>query len=400
MRKQFSVYVVALFSAAALAGCDKSSPTEPSPGPCTFTLSAISLSLGASGGPGSVNVTTASHCTWSAVSDRGWMTITSGANGTGNGVVNVSLTATSSETPRTGTLTVAGQNVAVVQEGLGTCTLEISPGSASFNKDAANGSFTVTAPAHCEWSATSSSAWLAVMSGSPGAGNGTVGYSVERNSDVNARTATITVSERTFTLNQSGDTPPPPPPAICEYSVAPIQFSPCMSVPYDLTAAITTQQGCTWTASSGAAWITVTGGQSGSGSGTVSFTVSDNWEPPRLGVVMVRWPTETAGQNLQVAQAGCYYAVSATAISIAAAGGTGQFDVLQTSDPITCGGATQDRCRWAAQSEVSWITITTPMPQVGDNRVSFTVAANPGASTRTGRITVRDKIVQITQSGP
>jgi hypothetical protein len=131
----------------------------------------------------------------------------------------------------------------------------------------------------------------------------------------------------------------------------------------------------------------------------VSFTVSDNWEAPRHGVVMVRWPTETAGQNLQVAQAGCYYAVSTNAISMAAAGGPGQFSVIQTSDPIECGGATQDRCLWTAQSDVPWITITTSMPQVGDNPVSFSVAANPGTSARTGRITVRDKIVQITQSG-
>ena len=164
MRKQWPLLVVVLCSvAAALAGCDKNSPTEPSPGPCTFTLSVTSLSMGASGGPGSVNVTTGSHCTWSAASDRGWMSIASGANGTGNGVVNVSLTANSSETTRTGTLTVAGQGVAIVQEGLGTCTVELSPSSASLDQDAANGTFTVTAPAHCQWSATSDSAWLAAM---------------------------------------------------------------------------------------------------------------------------------------------------------------------------------------------------------------------------------------------
>ena len=82
-------------------------------------------------------------------------------------------------------------------------------------------------------------------------------------------------------MNQSGDTAPPPP-HVCEYSVAPIQFSPCMSAAFNLTATITTQPGCTWTASSGAPWITMTGGESGSGPGVVSFTVSDNWEAPRM----------------------------------------------------------------------------------------------------------------------
>ena len=114
---------------------------------------------------------------------------------------------------------------------------------------------------------------------------------------------------------------------------------------------------------------------------------------------MVRWPTATAGQNTQVSQAGCNYAVSTSSISLAAVGGTGQFNVIQASDPITCGGPLQDACRWTAQADVPWITITTSMPQAGDNPVGFTVAANPGTSPRTGRITVRDKVVQITQSG-
>ena len=396
MRQKCAVrFALVIAVGSVLAACGQDSPTKPGPTPCTFTLSTSSLSFGAAGGPGSVGVTTASNCTWTAVSDRGWMSITSGASGTGSGMVNVTLTPNPSETTRTGTLTIAGQTVAVQEEGLGACTIEISPSSASFNKDSANGSFSVTAPAHCQWSAASTASWLTVTSGSPGSGSGTVSYSVERNRDVNPRTGTIALGTRTFTVNQAADTPAP----TCEYSVAPIDFTPCMSVPSTLTAAITTQPGCTWTAAPGASWITVTGGQSGSGPGVVSFTVSDNWDPPRHGVVMIRWPTPTDGQNLQVAQAGCYYAVSTTSVSMAAAGGAGQFNVIQQSDPIQCGGATQDRCRWTAQADVSWITVTTSMPQAGDNPVSFTVAANPGSTARTGRITVRDKVVQITQSG-
>ena len=91
---------------------------------------------------------------------------------------------------------------------------------------------------------------------------------------------------------------------------------------------------------------------------------------------MVRWPTPTAGQNIRVAQAGCRYGVSRTAIGIVAAGGSSSFDVVQQSDPTECGGATQDRCVWTARSEVPWITITSSMPRSGDNPVAFTVAAN------------------------
>jgi hypothetical protein len=80
------------------------------------------------------------------------------------------------------------------------------------------------------------------------------------------------------------------------------------------------------------------------------------------------------------------------------AGGSSSFDVVQQSEPIICGGALQDRCRWTATSNVPWITITSSMPRVGDNPVAFTVTANPTGAQRTGTITVRDRIVQITQA--
>jgi hypothetical protein len=166
-----------------------------------------------------------------------------------------------------------------------------------------------------------------------------------------------------------------------------------------LAAAIATQAACPWTAATDVAWLKVSSGASGSGNATLSVTFSDNYDAPRTGTVMMRWPTPTAGQNIHVAQAGCRYAVSKTAIEIGAMGGPASFDVLQQSDPAECGGATQDRCVWTARSEVPWITITTSMPRSGDNPVSFTVAANDGTTPRTGRIVVRDKVVTIAQAG-
>ena len=114
---------------------------------------------------------------------------------------------------------------------------------------------------------------------------------------------------------------------------------------------------------------------------------------------MVRWPTPTAGQNVRVSQAGCRYGVSKSAISFTSAGGSSSFEVLQQSDPYTCGGATQDRCVWTATSNASWITITSSMPRAGDNPVFFTVAPNESTGARTGTIVVRDKVIQITQAG-
>jgi len=150
-----------------------------------------------------------------------------------------------------------------------------------------------------------------------------------------------------------------------------------------LATAITTQASCPWTVAADVSWLKMSSGTSGSGNANVSITFSDNYDAPRSGTVLVRWPTPTAGQNIHVAQAGCRYGVSKTVIAIGAAGGLASFDVLQQSDPAECGGATQDRCVWSARSEVPWITITTSMPR---------------SSSRTGRIVVRDKVVTVVQA--
>ena len=360
---------------------------------CQYSVSPVSLTFPATGGANSVTVATMSSCAWTAVSYADWVTITTGASGRGDGTVSLSATANPNETARSTTLTIAGQVVSVRQDAQAPCTIDIAPGSASYNNDPATGSIAVTAPAQCAWSATSNASWLTVTSGSAGTGSGSVAYAVARNDDAATRTGTIVVGARTFTVTQLGAS------LECQYSVTPVEFDACMAVPFNLMATITTQQGCTWTVTPDADWITLTSSPSGNGSGLITFRLSDNWDLPRQGVVKVRWPTATAGQNLQVSQAGCRYAVSNAAFTIAAAGGTGRFDVIQASDPNSCGGPLQNACLWTATSDVPWITITTSMPQRGDNPVNFTVSPNSSGVARTGRITVRDQVVVITQPG-
>ena len=80
-----------LVLAVTSIACGSRSPGEPAPTPCSYTLSPSTLSFGASGGSGSVTVTTAANCTWTAASDRGWVSITGGASSTGTGVVSVNV---------------------------------------------------------------------------------------------------------------------------------------------------------------------------------------------------------------------------------------------------------------------------------------------------------------------
>ncbi len=379
----------------SIAACQKGSDTQPTPLPCAFTLSESTLTFGASGGSATITVTTRAGCDWSAQSDHAWMSIVAGASGSGPGAVQVAVAANPSTIERTGTLTIADKTVAVRVDALATepCTVDLQPSSASIGADAATGSFAVTTPSHCEWSARSSASWLTITAGAQGTGSGTVAYAVDRNAATASRSGGIAVGARTFLITQAGSA------AACDYSVAPVEIAVCMSLSSELTTTLTTQPGCTWTAESAASWLTLQSAASGNGPATVRFTVSDNWDAPRLGVLMLRWPTVTAGQNVRVSQAGCRYAVSTSSIAAVAAGGAYTFDVIQQSDPLECGGPLQNGCVWSAVSNAPWITVTSSMPRRGDDRVTLQIAANDSTAPRSGSVSVRDRAVQIVQSG-
>jgi hypothetical protein len=86
-------------------------------GACSFAVSPTSVSAPTGGGTFTVNVTTDAACSWTAASQSDFITITSGASGTGNGAVTFSVAAASGT--RTGMLTVAGQTVTVSQQASG-----------------------------------------------------------------------------------------------------------------------------------------------------------------------------------------------------------------------------------------------------------------------------------------
>lgn len=389
-----ALFRLALVSLALLhlSGCGDGSPTEPAPS-CSFTLSTASLALGAGGGTSTVSVSTAAGCSWTAASDRSWVTIAGGSTGAGSGSVTVVVSANEAADARSGTLTIAGHSVAVTQDGLPACTVELVPAEATIRSDGDVGSFDVRTESRCSWTATTAVGWITITSGREGAGNGTVRYEVERNNGSEPRTGQLAVANRFFTVTQ----PPPAPQPVCDYSVAPVQVSICMSAGFEVTTTVTTAPGCEWTTATDAPWISVTSASSRSGPGTVTLRVADNWDDPRTGVVMLRWPTITAGQNVRIDQAGCRYATSVGEVTVPAAGGSGSFDVLQQSDPTSCGGPLQDRCLWTAASSAAWITITSAPQQTGDGRVSFTVAANTTGAARSGQIAVRNRTVRIIQ---
>ncbi len=173
------------------------------PGGCTPSLSPANQSFGASGGSGSVTLTAGSDCAWTALSNASWILLTSNSAGTGPYALHYSVSANSSSSARSGTLTVAGQTFTVSQSGAG-CAFSISPASLSTGAGASSGTVSVTAASGCTWSASSGAAWISINSGGSGSGNGACGYSIGANSGSSSRTGSLTVAGKTFTVTQQG----------------------------------------------------------------------------------------------------------------------------------------------------------------------------------------------------
>ncbi len=80
--------------------------------PCINSINPTNVNATAAGGTGSVSVT--SGCSWTAVSNADWITVSSGSTGSGNGSVGYSVAANTGAA-RIGTITIAGQTFTIDQ---------------------------------------------------------------------------------------------------------------------------------------------------------------------------------------------------------------------------------------------------------------------------------------------
>lgn len=89
---------------------------------------------------------------------------------------------------------------------------------------------------------------------------------------------------------------PPPAPTTCTYSISPTRQS-FKAGGGSGSIIVSTQDTCAWTAVNNVAWISVTSGNTGSGSGTVSFTVAANGGNQRSGTITAAGQTFTVTQQ-------------------------------------------------------------------------------------------------------
>lgn len=171
-----------------------------------------------------ISMTAGGTCSWTASSDQPWISITSGASGTGNGTITYDVEAFATTTgTRTGSITVRNGDNQVVStitirqsDTQPTCTYTTNPANgntANYSSAASSGnSISITAGATCSWTASTAASWIQITAGASGTSNGTVTYSVSDNSASTSRNGTIIIRDgasaavSTINISQAGTT--------------------------------------------------------------------------------------------------------------------------------------------------------------------------------------------------
>jgi hypothetical protein len=124
-------------------------------------------------------------------------------------------------------------------------------------------------------------------------------------------------------------------------------------------------------------WITLSG--SGTGPGTVNFTVATSCESARTGSLTVTGSDTT---TIEISQAEAVFTVRPPTMDFSASSGQGSLAV----DVV-------DNCAWTAQSTEPWISFSVQggmqlTSGTGDAQVTYFVAGQCNGAPRTGRIDV------------
>jgi hypothetical protein len=345
----------------------------------SVTLSSSSLSAASAGESQTVTVTAnAADFGWTAVSNNPWITVTSGANVTGNGSVGFTVAAATTVASRSGSITIGDKTFSVTQAGL---TGGVSLNPSTLNAAAAGQSGTVTVTSNASdfaWTAVSNNPWITVTSGASTTGSGSVGYTVAAATTVASRSGSITIGDKTFSVTQAGISG--------SVTLSPTSLSAVAAGESQSIAVTANAPDFAWTAVSNNAWITVTSGASTTGSGSVAYTVA-----PATTIASRSGSITIGDKTFSVTQAGLTGSVSLSSSSLSpgAAGQSGTVGVLANAPDFA----------WTAVSHNAWITVTSGANSTGNGSVGFTVAAATTVAPRSGSITIGDKTFSITQAG-
>ena len=267
------------------------------------------------------------------------------------------------------------------------CAVAVTSSPATFPPAGGSGNLVISAARECSWSASTQASWIALGQPAQGQGDGAVRYSVAPNPQGVPRSGMLTVGSQSAQVTQE--------PAPCQFELDRRSFD-LGAAEQTATVEVRAPGGCSWTAASSVAWITIVEGAQGSGTAPVRFQVAANG-----GAATRAGSLQVAGLRVDVRQAAasgpqppplppgdCSYEL----VPNSALAGPEQTDgsvVVQTDTG----------CSWSATSDASWLTIVAGASGSGAGQVTYRAAQNTSTSPRTGQITVQGALFTLEQGG-
>ncbi|MCC6347081.1 MAG: choice-of-anchor D domain-containing protein [Nitrospirales bacterium] len=394
------------------------------PAQCTYSISPSRLSVSAAGSSNTVAVTSPGSCTdwtWSAVSDAAWLTIDSGATGSGNGTVALTVASSTELASRTGSVSIAGQTLTVTQAANDDRRISVSPASLDLGtvKTATSSQRSVTVTNEGSDALTISSMEL---SGADGAdftvltgcatlpqGDSCAATVVFAPSAIGAKDATLTIHSDdpyypAYTVALGGTASDGAAPSISvdtasiSFPYANIEFGDSAYVVIGNTGTdslvlssvalqgrdageYTTNHDCSVVAAGSTCTVQVASSYTSNTPKEASLVISSNAESTPWVEVPVTAGALSCGES--------DIALSATSAAVPYEGTTGGISVTAAS-----------ACWWRARSDNTWVSLTVGGEwSTGSGTMAYTVEANGNNAVVMGSLTIAGKQVSLVQYG-
>ncbi len=292
---------------------------------------------------------------------------------------------------RAGTLTVAGQNLAITQDADdgSVCSILTNPTSATLPATAGTYSVQVTpSNSSCGYFNQSSSPWITVASADGLlVGSGTVSYTVTANTG-GPQTGDIVIGGQAFVITQN-------PATSCYFTLSSNSATFPTIAGTGSVNVIASQPSCSWTATTDSpSYVSFTSGASGTGNGTIQYSVGANTGGGRNAIITV---ANTSGASVmfninQASTYACSVTLIPTSIELPAEGASNEFTVSPAFNT----------CSWTAVSNnPSALTITSGNSGSGNSaEIIFAVGQNTTGAPRTLTITAGCQTFTVFQDGP
>ncbi len=367
---------------------------------CRVAVEPTAISVPVAGGTFEIKTATNPECIWAASAGEPWLVLAT-SSGKGTQTVSLSVSENTGASQRNAQIRVADQMIAVHQTAsvappplvtpkppappalpappttpappAQSCTYTLTPASQNMSVNGGSFQATVTAPGGCEWSAIASETWIS-LGARGGFGSGPLAYNIQSNGG-SERTGILQIAGQVLRVTQAG----------CSYSVDPGSQG-VTSNGGEFASAVAAGADCKWSASSTVSWISIRSG-SGGGNGLVSYGVTANDGPARVGQIRIGQSSISVSQDPAPREADvCSVSLSPATQNVSSEGGV--FSIRVSVGPD---------CAWSVDKAPSWISFRSKSG-TGSGEVVYAVEKG-GLAARTGAIIVNGRAVTVSQAG-